>query len=193
MILRRTLYSQLLGTALYGSDGIRVGQVRRVLVDEITGRPEWIAVSTGVLGARQRLVSIMAADLEMGGIRVPYPAAVVLAAPRFDPRDPAPDQDTGEALYRHYGMDSEPPPLGSPGSTRQDVVDGDDLPSPTVRTSDRTPIKALAQWDLAKVRQLVELVLSYPQQPLAPSVENLTVTSARPSIASTDENDPQRG
>ncbi len=64
-MLRRMLYSQLVGTVLYGGDGIRVGQVRRVLLDEITGRPEWVVVSTGALGARQRLVPIMTADLQL--------------------------------------------------------------------------------------------------------------------------------
>lgn len=199
-MLRRMLYSQLLGTVLYGVDGIRVGQVRRVLVDEITGRPEWVAVSTGALGARQRLVPIAAADLQLGGIRVPYPAVVILAAPRFDLRDAAPTQDAEEELYRHYGMDSEPPPArpsvtdrnhGRDGDGDGDGDHGDDAPVPTVRTGDGGIVRSVGGWDLGKIRQLLDHAFSYPQQLPEPAGEVPTVDATAPSIESEDEKDPR--
>lgn len=192
-MLRRMLYSQLVGTVLYGVDGVRVGQVRRVLVDEVTGRPEWVAVSTGALGARQRLVPIAAADLQLDGIRVPYPAAVVLAAPRFDPRDAAPSQDAEENLYRHYGMDTEPPPPRLTGTDQNDVAGGDAGPAPTAHPVDRSPVPALAGWDLAKARQLVEHAFSYSQQPPEPPGEHPTVDPGVPWTLSDDVKDPGMG
>ena len=204
MMLRRMLYSQLIGTVLYGVDGIRVGQVRRVLVDEITGRPEWVAVSTGALGARQRLVPVAAADLQIGGIRVPYPAAVVLAAPRFDPRDAAPNQGSEEELYRHYDMD------GMDGENGEDGEDGEDGESPPIRLpgtdqnndrdqhrdadrdavcpvadDDGSPTPAAVEgWDLVKVRQLLEHTFSYPQQPAGPAGETAAVDAPASSAES---------
>lgn len=189
-MLRRMLYSQLLGTVLYGVDGIKVGQVRRVLVDEITGRPEWVAVSTGALGARQRLVPIAAADLQLGGIRVPYSAAVVLASPRFDPRDAAPDQAGEEELYRHYGMDSEPPPTRLAVADLETDSDADSVP--TVPTDDGSPAPTFAGWDLGKIRQLLEQAFSDSQ--LTPGHPRAihTIVSALPSLDADADADAEK-
>ncbi|MEO3938946.1 PRC-barrel domain-containing protein [Dermatophilaceae bacterium Soc4.6] len=197
------LYSQLVGTVLYGGDGIRVGQVRRVLLDEITGRPEWVVVSTGALGARQRLVPIMTADLQPGGIRVPYPAAVVLAAPRFDPRDAAPSQGCEEELYRHYAMDGTDG-LDGTGSTDRGqesasfagfdsnlaASNGVGASASTLPAPDHSPDSA--GWDLGKLRKLLDLAFAYPQhQPPGRTGETFLVDAAETSIESDDGRVPE--
>ncbi len=198
-MLRRMLYSQLRGVVLYGSDGIRAGQVRRVLVDGLTGRPEWVVVSTGALGARQRLVPISAGDLQRGGIHVPYPASTVLTAPRFDPRDTAPSQFSEEELYRHYDMDGtdgtdgigrESPSALLTGFDRHHRVDS--LPSPTVPTLDHYPTPESTGWDPVKLQHLLGLAFTYPQhQPPRPAGGAPLVDAAAPSVQSVDGIDPR--
>ena len=47
----RRPFQRLIGRSAYGRDGVRIGQVRDIVVDEVTGRPEWVSIATGILGA----------------------------------------------------------------------------------------------------------------------------------------------
>lgn len=111
MIAPGAPFAQIIGAVVYGSDDVRIGQVRRVLLDEVTHRPEWAAVATGVLGARQRLIPVSGADLSPHQLRVPFAGDDVVSSPRFDPRDSQPSPEVEEQLYRHHHMlDTETEP-----------------------------------------------------------------------------------
>lgn len=44
----RTLiaYRTLIGRTAVDRSGVRIGQIRQVIVDEVTGRPEWVVIAT---------------------------------------------------------------------------------------------------------------------------------------------------
>ncbi len=120
----RTLiaYRTLIGRTAVDRSGVRIGQIRQVIVDEVTGRPEWVVIATGVLGARQKLVPIAADDLRdavasrvgdggrLAAVTIPADDERVRSAPRVELVDGQPTQSAEEALYRHYQMIADEPP-----------------------------------------------------------------------------------
>jgi sporulation protein YlmC with PRC-barrel domain len=93
------------GRTVVDRSGERIGKLDEIFLDAETDRPEWGAVSSGVLGRRRSLVPL--GDLEAAGedeLRAPFDKEHVLAAPQADPDvELTPDEE--EALYRHYGRD----------------------------------------------------------------------------------------
>jgi len=87
-----------------------------VVVDDVTGRPEWLVVSTGILGARERWVPIQTSAVTSahtsatGPLTVPLDLETVLEAPRFGLVRAGLTTSQEEALLVHYGMDADPAP-----------------------------------------------------------------------------------
>lgn len=97
-------FERFLGRHVTARDGRHIGQIRRILLDEVTGRPEWVSVSTGILGARQKLVPIGIDDLHTDGAQVLFELDTVLTAPRLCVVHGLLTVQQEEALYRHYGI-----------------------------------------------------------------------------------------
>lgn len=118
-------YASLIGRTAEDRAGVRIGQIRQVIVDDVTGRPEWVVIATGVLGARQKLVPIADADLssalagEAGEqrtfepIRIAVDGKRVRSAPRVELVQGQPTQSAEETLYLHYQMIADDPPTVS--------------------------------------------------------------------------------
>lgn len=102
-------FQLLIGRGAYAEDGAWVGLVRAVLVDDVTGRPEWVCVATGILGARQRLVPVALHHLRADGAFLPFDAAAIRSAPRVELQDGQPSQEAEEALHRHYRLLDDDP------------------------------------------------------------------------------------
>ena len=92
------------GQKLVGQDGGKIGTIDEVYVDEQTGEPEWLAVSTGLFGSRVSFVPLAEAQRDGDDIRVPYDKDQVKDSPNAD-ADGALSQDEESRLYRHYGLD----------------------------------------------------------------------------------------
>ena len=60
------------GQKLVSQDGDKIGTIDEVYVDEQTGEPEWLAVSTGLFGSRVSFVPLAEAQRDGDDIRVPY-------------------------------------------------------------------------------------------------------------------------
>lgn len=109
-------FRALLGRPVVARDGRRIGQVRGVVVDDVTGSPEWLVVSTGILGARERWVPIHASAVTSahtsatGPLTVPLDLETVLEAPRLGRVRAGLSVSQEEALLVHYGMDADPAP-----------------------------------------------------------------------------------
>ena len=48
--------SAAIGSTAYGSNGDKIGTVEHFFVDDRTGAPSWVAVSTGLFGTRHSIV-----------------------------------------------------------------------------------------------------------------------------------------
>ena len=94
--------TELRGADVYSSDGDRIGSVGDVFVDQQTGRPEWIGLSTGFFGTKRALVPVHGANLNQEGITVSYSKDQVQGAPDVDEDEIS--QEVERQLYSHYGL-----------------------------------------------------------------------------------------
>lgn len=85
------------------SAGQRIGTIADVYVDDATGEPEWLAVTTGLFGSRISFVPLGEARRVGDDVRVAYGKDVVKDSPNVD-ADGALTEDEEERLYRHYGL-----------------------------------------------------------------------------------------
>ena len=70
------------------SDGKKIGKIEQIYLDAETGRPEWLAVTTGLFGSNVSFVPIAEtskASADGGEVRVPYYKQQVKDAPNAEP------------------------------------------------------------------------------------------------------------
>jgi hypothetical protein len=103
-------YERLMGADAYDSDGDKIGDIRNIFYDDITHRPEWVAVNTGLFGSKQTFAPLAGASVMTGGdeegerVRLAVTKAQVKDAPRYDEEVHLSAIEEQE-LYRHYGFD----------------------------------------------------------------------------------------
>ena len=103
-MITRQQASDLIGAAAYDRGGDKIGQVATVYLDQASGEPEWLTVTTGLFGPRQTFVPTAPARLR-GPREVEFDIDkdTITSAPNIDP-----DGELAEALeaklFQHYGM-----------------------------------------------------------------------------------------
>jgi uncharacterized protein (TIGR02271 family) len=95
--------------ALYDCDvidkrGEKIGSVKRVWLEDGTGKPMWAEVHTGLFGLKESFVPIQQGQVAGGAIKVPVTKEQVKEAPSMHTSDDYMSDEEQEALYRHYGM-----------------------------------------------------------------------------------------
>src|SRR4051812_11082883 len=102
--------SAAIGSTAFAPDGDKIGTVEHFFVDDRTGAPTWVAVTTGLFGTRHSVVPAMEAAFAEGALRLPVTRDAVKSAPETDDDHLSPAAET--ALRRHYGLDvpSDDPP-----------------------------------------------------------------------------------
>jgi uncharacterized protein (TIGR02271 family) len=96
--------TRLRGATLVDRDGDKIGSIDEIYADQDTGKPEWMAVRTGLFGTRLSFVPLAEAEVTGDDVRVPYEKAQVKDAPNVDP-DGELSQDEEARLYGHYGLE----------------------------------------------------------------------------------------
>ena len=97
------------GQTAHGRDGEKLGTVEDIYLDDQTGEPEWVAIKTGLFGAKLSFAPLAEATRSGDGVQLPYGKDQVKDAPSVD-ADGQLSQDEEAALYRHYGLEySEAP------------------------------------------------------------------------------------
>src|SRR3954469_19373661 len=99
--------SAAIGSTAFAPDGDRIGTVEHFFVDDRTGAPTWVAVTTGLFGTRHSIVPAADATFAEGGLRLPVSKEAVRSAPRIAETqhlDPAEEAE----LRRHYGRGTAP-------------------------------------------------------------------------------------
>jgi len=97
-----------IGRTLIDTDDDKLGTIEAIYFDEQTGRPQWMAVKTGLLGTKHNFVPIAEAMPTGDAIRTPYEKGLVNDAPKVDPDEDLADDQVLE-LYRYYGLPYEDP------------------------------------------------------------------------------------
>jgi uncharacterized protein (TIGR02271 family) len=120
------------GRTAVDANGDKIGTIEEIYLDTETGRPEWLAVKTGLFGTNVSFVPLAKATDTGGDVRVPFEKARVKDAPHADPDGQLSEREEAE-LYRHYGMAYSESRSGSglpDGPAGRDTV-GHDVSGPT--------------------------------------------------------------
>lgn len=94
---------RLVGQALYGQDGDKIGKISELYVDDQTGQPEWVAVNTGWFGTQVSFLPLSMLTERNGELFVPFNKEMVKAAPTAE-AEGALSPAEEEELYRYYGL-----------------------------------------------------------------------------------------
>ncbi|MDP9404041.1 MAG: PRC and DUF2382 domain-containing protein [Actinomycetota bacterium] len=117
-----------IGRTLIDSDGGKIGRIEDIYMDEDTGQPEWLAVSTGWFGNNISFVPLAGAAAKGDDLCSRWTKEQVKDAPHAEP-DGQLTQEEEARLYRHYGLDSEarsdsgPPTGGTAPKTQASGTD----------------------------------------------------------------------
>jgi uncharacterized protein (TIGR02271 family) len=95
---------QMRGMTAVANDGDKLGKIEDIYLDQETGKPEWMALKTGLFAGHLSFVPLADARRDGDTIAVPYDKATVKDAPRVD-ADAELSQPEEAHLYRHYGLD----------------------------------------------------------------------------------------
>lgn len=120
-------YDGWIGLDAYDTTGDKVGEIEAIFYDDVTRRPEWVAIKSGLFGSRHSLVPIAGSsargdldDDDDEGLQLAYDAATINDAPKVDADGhltPAEETD----LYRYYGFDPDLEMYGDADLPRADA------------------------------------------------------------------------
>ena len=98
-------YDGWIGRDAYDSSGDKVGEITDIYYDDATGRPEWLAVKTGLFGMKQTFVPIHGSQPHGDGdLKLAFDKNTIKDAPRVDPEGHlSPEEE--RALWAYYGYD----------------------------------------------------------------------------------------
>jgi uncharacterized protein (TIGR02271 family) len=102
---------RVLDHPLYDERGSKVGDVKHVFLDDRTGRPEWLGVKTGMLGANEAYVPAQRAEWVSDHVEAGYEKDFIKQAPAVDLEAGGEHIPAAEVqqLYHYYGIDSGGP------------------------------------------------------------------------------------
>ena len=138
---------RLSGQDVLDPSGSKIGSVTGVYLDDTTGLPEWVTVSTGLFGTKESFVPAREAHVAEDGVHVPVTKDLVGGAPRVDPgQHLSPAEE--ETLYRYYGLQYGPlrtesagEPVRAESDAESDQVEGP-LDPPEAQRNVASPAEA---------------------------------------------------
>ena len=92
------------GRTLVDQRGDKIGRISEIYLDDQSGQPEWLAVTTGLFGTRVSFVPLAGAAPAGDGVMAPFSKDQVKEAPHAEP-DGHLSEEEEAALYHHYGLD----------------------------------------------------------------------------------------
>ncbi|MGX1273717.1 DUF2382 domain-containing protein [Streptomyces phaeoluteigriseus] len=105
MIAREEIRN-VLDHPVYDGEGHKIGDAKHVFFDDVTGRPEWVTVRTGLFGSSESFVPIRDASMVEDHIEVPYAKDRIKGAPNVDVDSGGHLSESEEhRLYDYYGID----------------------------------------------------------------------------------------
>ncbi|MFE9463066.1 PRC-barrel domain-containing protein [Streptomyces virginiae] len=112
------------GSTAFTDQGQRLGLVEYILVDDTTGRPEWVRIIDRASGLGGVFVPLRQADLQNGRLVVPYPVTMIEHAPcaALDCGSVLSVSEEAE-LYRHYGVRDARDEVNAEGGAGWAVMD----------------------------------------------------------------------
>lgn len=90
------------GQPVHDATGSKIGEIEGIYYDDETHVPEWIAVASGGIRSKRRLVPVESAEEHDGGVQVPFGKDQVEQSPTID--DDSITVERERELASHYGM-----------------------------------------------------------------------------------------
>lgn len=87
----------------YDTNGDKVGKVDQVYLDDRTGEPSFVTVTTGFFGTSQSFVPLQRAALDGDDLRLGYEKDMIKDAPRVEADQHITPAEEDE-IYRYYGL-----------------------------------------------------------------------------------------
>ncbi|WP_378732165.1 PRC and DUF2382 domain-containing protein [Nocardia brasiliensis] len=99
------MLEELIGSAVYDPEGDKIGKVKRIYVDNTSGAPTWVAVSTGLFSG-DSLVPLAGAELrhDPEALQVRVEKEEVKTAPHLE-HDGLISPESERELFDHYHID----------------------------------------------------------------------------------------
>jgi len=97
-------YQDWIGADVFDSADDKIGSIDQIYLDDQSGQPEWMTVSTGWFGTSTQFVPISGSAAHGEGLKVPYTTDHIKDAPSVD-ADKHLDEDQERKLYSHYSLD----------------------------------------------------------------------------------------
>jgi hypothetical protein len=80
-----------------------IGKITDVYIDELSGKPEWIAVNTGLFGTRVSFAPLAGAQQTETAIKVAHDKSTIKDSPNIEANGEL-SMEEESRLFRHYGM-----------------------------------------------------------------------------------------
>ena len=96
---------QYIGKTLYDDTGSKIGKIGAIFLDDVSGEPEWVTVSTGFFGTKESFVPVSGASTREDGLSVPHSKDKIKNAPNVDVDQGHLSPDEEAELYRYYGVE----------------------------------------------------------------------------------------
>jgi uncharacterized protein (TIGR02271 family) len=109
------------GRTLYGPGDEKIGKITDIYLDQESAEPEWLAVSTGLLGFHVSFVPLAQAQRRGEDVVVPFGKDMVKDAPHAEP-DGFLSLVEETQLFRHYGVDPVAPAPLRTGTGADDAM-----------------------------------------------------------------------
>ncbi|MEO6653344.1 MAG: PRC and DUF2382 domain-containing protein [Ilumatobacteraceae bacterium] len=97
-------HEEWIGATVYDSTGDKVGKIDQIYLDDQSGQPEWLTVSTGWFGTAKQFVPIAGSRAHEDGLQVDATTDQIKDAPSIDD-DGHLEQADERRLYDHYAID----------------------------------------------------------------------------------------
>lgn len=97
-------YDAWIGYNAYDMTGEKIGSIEQIYYDDVTARPEWVAIKTGWFGTSLTFAPIVGSTRHEDGLMVAYTKDVVKDAPHIDAEGAHLEPAEEELLYKHYGL-----------------------------------------------------------------------------------------
>ena len=120
-------------------NGAKLGKIGQIYVDDQTGQPLWVTITTGMFGTKQSFAPLYGSRSDGGNLQLAVTKDMVQEAPGIEADGHIEDSEN-EALYTHYsgylGGTGQNQGQGYPGDTRDDLagrdgIQGQDTSGPT--------------------------------------------------------------
>lgn len=93
---------QYVGRTAVDLEGTKIGKIGQIYLDDRTGEPLWVTVSTGLFGSRQSFAPISGSQFDGENVRLAVSKDTIKDAPNVDDDEHISGSEQ-DALYEYYG------------------------------------------------------------------------------------------